>query len=257
MPEITKLCLFPIKSLDRVEVEQAQLLAGGALMHDREFAIVDGQDKFVHAKRTEKVHLLRSHFDLSTRTITLQASDIPPVTFHVDHGRAALAAWFSQYFGYPVTLKQNLHMGFPDDKVASGPTLVSVASLEAIATWFDLSLEEVRQRFRANIEIDGVPAFWEDQLFGEPGQPRSFQIGDVRFLGINPCARCVVPTRNPWTGDRISDFQQQFVAKRQATLPVWANSKQFNHFYRLTVNTQVPVTEAGKVLTIGDELKID
>lgn len=258
MPYLAKILIFPIKSLDGVEVTQASLWDGGALAHDREFAIVDQHGKFVNGKRTHKVHLLRSKFNLAARTVTLSIQDeTEQQTFHLDDDRADLAKWLSHYFGYPVTLQQNQHMGFPDDTDASGPTLVSTATLKTIAAWFPgLTLDEVRWRFRTNLEIEDAPAFWEDQLFGEADQLIPFQIGAVQLFGSNPCQRCIVPTRDPLTGKPYPNFQKAFIAHRRATLPSWASPSRFNHFYRLTLNTKVPASEAGKTLRVGDTVML-
>jgi len=254
MPYLSKILIYPIKSLDGVEVTTAQILEGGAIAHDREFALVDEQGEFIHAKRTEKIHSLRSRFDLSARTVTLRIEGQgQSYGFHLDGDRLALESWLSDYFGTRILLQQNLHMGFPDDTTASGATVVAVESLRAIASWFPgMTLEEVRQRFRANLEIEDAPAFWEDQLMSEPGQLLPFQIGDVTFLGSHPCARCIVPTRNPWIGERDRHFQKEFAAQRKATLPTWAKPSRFDHFYRLTLNTQVLTSEAGKTLRLND-----
>lgn len=259
MATLTKILIYPIKSLDAVEVTEATLLPGGALTHDREFAIVDQQGRFVNGKRTAKIHALRSTYDLSERTVTLwiQESDRPAETFHLDNDREALATWLSEYFGYTVTLQQNRSMGFPDDTDASGPTVVSVATLETVTSWFpELSVEEIRRRFRTNLEIAEVPAFWEDQLFREINQPVPFQIGPVQLLGNNPCQRCVVPTRDHLTGQQYANFQKKFTAQRQATLPDRVASSRFNHFYRLALNTKIPATEAGKVLQVGHTVTV-
>jgi hypothetical protein len=106
------------------------------------------------------------------------------------------------------------------------------------------------------LEIGGVPAFWEDRLFEREDRLVRFQIGDVSFLGVNPCQRCIVPTRDALTGESYSDFQKIFIAKRKETLPSWVDRSRFNHFYRLSVNTQIPPSEAGKVLQIGDRIKV-
>ncbi|MDB9310523.1 MOSC N-terminal beta barrel domain-containing protein [Aphanizomenon sp. CS-733/32] len=79
---------------------------------------------------------------------------------------------------------------------------------------------------------------------------------DVRFLGINPCQRCVVPTRDTYTGEAYPNFQKIFGQKRQATMPTYVNTAQFNHFYRLSVNTRVPVAEVGKIITLGSSIEI-
>jgi hypothetical protein len=211
------------------------------LKGDREFAIVDQAGKFVNGKRTAKVHLLRSSFDLAARTVSLGVEgSTERMVFNLEDDRSQLESWLSDYFGFSVQLLQNTETGFPDDLNAPGPTLISTATLAAVTGWFpELSLEQVRSRFRSNLEIDGVPAFWEDCLFRDADEPMPFSVGSVQFLGINPCQRCVVVTRDPQTGSAYPNFQKTFVAQRQATLPTWAATSRFNHFYRLAVNTRV------------------
>lgn len=257
-PHVAKLLLYPIKALDGVAVEQVTILTSGALKHDREFALYDASGNYVNGKRHSQVHLLRSQFDLTTGTLSLSLQGREGSTqFQLQQERHALEAWLGEYFGFPVQIQQNLEMGFPDDTASPGPTIVSTATLEAIASWYpDLTVEEVRRRFRANIEIGGVPAFWEDQLFTTAEQTIAFQIGAVKFTGVNPCQRCVVVTRNPDTGAAYSNFQKIFVARRRETLPDWVERSRFNHFFRVAVNTRLAPAEVGKVITIGDPLQI-
>ena len=258
-PYVSKLFIYPIKSLDRVEVKNVTILASGAIEKDREFAMFDEKDRFVNGKRNHLVHSLRSQFDLATKTVSLSEKDSNnQATFYLETERDALENWLSNYFAIPVRVKQNLTQGFPDDTASPGPTIISTATLEAIASWYPgLDVEEVRLRFRANIEIDGVPAFWEDRLFAEADTTVDFQIGDVQFMGVKPCQRCVVITRNPKTGEAYPNFQKTFIAKRQETLPAWAEKTRFNHFYRLAINTRVPATEAGKKINLEDVLKLE
>ena len=120
-----------------------------------------------------------------------------------------------------------------------------------------LSADDLRLRFRATLEINGVPAFWEDQLFGpEERSSVRFTIGDVHFEGSNPCARCPVPPRDPHTGATLDGFQKRFAQLRQATLPPWSPVDRFDHYYRLSTNTRVPSSEANKLLRQGDPLKV-
>lgn len=257
MPYLAKILLYPIKSLDGVEVKQARILASGALENDREFAIFDEQSKVVNGKRHSKIHLLRSQFDILNRTISLQIPNRESQKFHLDEERQALAATLSDFLGFAVMLKQNTLMGFPDDQNSPGPTVVSTATLIEVASWFpDLNVDQIRRRMRVNIEIGGVQPFWEDQLFTEQGDVVSFQVKDVLFFGVNPCQRCVVPTRNPDSGEAYPNFQKIFVQKREASLPNGVVLSQFNHFYRLSVNTRLPTSQAGKILQVGDEIEI-
>ena len=258
MPYLTQILIYPIKSLDGMAVNRATILKSGALMCDREFAIFDEQGRFVNGKRNPKVHLLRTSFDLDHRTVSLRVQGTEEThAFHLDEERSAIEAWLSNYFGKTVQLRQNPVQGFPDDTNASGPTIISTATIEAVTGWFsEISSDEMRRRLRANIEIADVPPFWEDQLFAKADDRVKFQIGSIQFEGINPCQRCVVPTRNSLTGEADKDFQKLFIAKRQETLPSWADASRFNHFYRLSVNTNIPESEAGKILQVGDEVRI-
>lgn len=254
LPYLANLFIYPIKSLDGVSVETATFLESGALKHDRKWAIFDEQGNFVNGKRNPKVHLLRSKFDANFRHISLQIQDTEQkANFSLDDERTALEAWLSDYFGFRVKFVQNTITGFPDDTNALGPTVISTATIEEVASWFSgVSVHEMRLRLRANLEIGGVPAFWEDQLFSEVGQSVHFQIGEVLFQGINPCQRCVVPTRDSKTGKATANFQKIFVTKRRDSLPSWTTPTRFNHFYKLSVNTRLAASEAGKVVRKGD-----
>lgn len=258
MPDLAQILIYPIKSLDGVAVTQAKILKSGTLQYDREFAIFDEQGRFVNGKRNPKIHLLRSSFDLNARTVSLQIQDTETTqVFHLDEERTALEAWLSHYFGKTVHLQQNIWQGFPDDTNALGPTVISTATIETVAGWFSqISADEMRRRLRTNVEIANVPPFWEDQLFGEADNIIQFQIGSIQFEGINPCQRCIVPTRNSFTGETSPDFQKIFVAKRQESLPSGVATSRFNHFYRLSVNTRIAESQADKILQVGNEVKI-
>lgn len=248
--------LFPIKSLDGIVVEEARITAGGILEHDRAYAILDRDGNVVNGKRTARVHQLRCAFDPSMREVRLWTGAEAPTRFRLDEP-APIGEWLSGFFEFPVSLHHDPEKGFPDDRVASGPTLTSEASLCAVREWYPaLTLDNIRRRFRANLELGGGAAFCEDQLFGPAGELKPFRIGEVRFAGHNPCQRCVVPARDPESGDPVSDFQRRFMQLREQQLPEWANAQRFNHFYRFAVNTSIPPSESGKRLRTGDELSL-
>ncbi|MBD2212349.1 MOSC N-terminal beta barrel domain-containing protein [Calothrix sp. FACHB-156] len=259
MPYLAKILLYPIKSFDGVEVENARVLASGTLEFDREFAIFDERGNFVNGKRHAKIHSLRAKFALSNRTLSLQipGSNLEQV-FHLDREKQALVATLSDFFGFPVKLQQNSVQGFPDDTKCLGPTVISTATLTEVASWFPgVTVEQMRRRMRANLEIGGVPAFWEDQLFSsQSDQTVSFRIGNVSFVGVQPCQRCVVPTRDPDSGLADAQFQKTFVKQRQVTLPDGVAISRFNHFYKLSVNTIASVSSFETMLQIGNEVAI-
>ena len=254
--KVAKVLIYPIKSLDGIECDRAVITSPGTLAFDRRWAIIDEKGKYVNGKRNPKIHQLRCQFDLATETITLSSQHLTPsLSFHLPTETDGINRWLSEYFQKPVFLQEKAEGGFPDDTDAYGPTIISTATLETVASWFaGLTVENARSRFRANIEINNVPPFWEDQLFSEGDNPVNFTIGSVKFQGINPCQRCVVPTRDPQTGEIYPQFQRTFTTQRQNTLPSWTYSSRFNHYYRLSVNTRILPSETGKVINIGDQL---
>jgi uncharacterized protein YcbX len=257
-PYLSRITIYPVKSLDGVSLPSVRILASGIIEHDRTLAMVDEQGKFVNGKRSPKAHRLRSHFDFVERMLTLRVQDTEhEYSFRLDTEREALNAWLSTYFDRAVTVVENTAAGFPDDLKALGPTVIGTATLQEVASWFPgLNEESIRRRFRANLEIGGVPAFWEDRLFAEEGSVVPFRIGDVLFNGINPCQRCAVPSRDPYTGEVFSHFQEIFARKRKEFLPSWSTPSRFNHFYRLSCNTRVPASEEGKRLRVGDHITL-
>lgn len=253
---LARIRVYPVKSLDALELVDVRIADGGALALDRRFALTDPDGAFVNGKRAEAVHRLRARYDADGTVVHLRFQGGAEATFRLDSDGDALAAWASSQLGRPLGWQRDDARGFPDDPEAWGPTVVSTASLEAVASWFPgLAVEDARRRFRANLELDGVPAFWEDRLFGAPGTTVSFRIGDVLFEGTNPCQRCVVPSRDPETGAPSPAFQKTFADRRRQHLPSWAERARFDHFYRFAINTRIARSEAGKRLRVGDELE--
>ena len=108
MPYLSRIFVYPIKSLDGVALTKAKVLKSGALEHDRELAIFDESGQFLNGKRNPKFHLLRTTFDFNSGTVCLQAQGSEQIqVFHIDEERTGLEAWLSDYFGLQVQLQQN------------------------------------------------------------------------------------------------------------------------------------------------------
>ena len=264
------------------------MLPAGALEHDRRWQLVDMEGRVVNAKRSPLFHALRAEFDLAgqggdvprlgTNLIhlaiapeALRAGAIPGVarlaglraaSFPLVPGPDGPCGWLSEALGIGVLLLERPDGGFPDDREASGPTLVSTATLATVGRWFGFDLAEARRRFRANLEIGDCDAFWEDALASParpelqpslldlgpdeptdpyadlpPPEPWAFTLGTVRFRATNVCRRCVVPTRDSRTGVVTEHFRDVFEARRARTLPAAVDASGWSHFYRLAINT--------------------
>ncbi len=253
MPHVAGLRVYPVKALEGMAVDRADITRGGTLEHDREYALVDSSGEPINGKRTPRVHELDVTFDPERHRLTVVADGESRV-FDLVADPDPAEAWFSAYFDEDVTITRDEDLGFVDRREA-GPSVVSTATLETVASWFDeLTVDSVRRRLRANIEIDGVPPFWEDRFVGEDAP--AFRAGDVRIEGVTPCGRCVVPTRDPDTGDALEGFQERFVERREATFPDWADRDAFDHYYSLMLIARVPDGRGDTSIQVGDDVDV-
>jgi uncharacterized protein YcbX len=227
---VARLRVFPFKALPGADIRAAALTRRGGLLHDREFALFD-ESGYVNGKRNADVDTLRVWYDdtLSSAAFTSVLNG-ERFVFDLDESPRKLEAWLARHFGKRVTVRRESDGGFPDDTAARGPTVISTATLAVVAGWFpELDTDSVRSRLRTNIEIDGVPAFWEDRLFCGTGTAVPFAVGETLLEGTNPCQRCVVPSRDPDTGSPITGFAKRVAEGRAATLPAWADATRFDH----------------------------
>jgi len=258
-PHLARVRVYPVKSLDPLERSRSSILPAGGLVGDRTYVVRDADGRAVNGKREPAVHGVDAVFEPGDDVCVLrdradeQAADA--FALADPDGREDAAAWFSECYGYPVTVERD-ESGVPDDATAPGPTVVSTATLAAVADWFDLPTAAIRRRFRANLEIGGVPAFWEDRLYADPDHVVRVRVGDASFLGMNPCARFVVSSRDSRTGTETPRFRETFVERREATLPAWADDSWYDHYYRLAVNTAVPEETVGESVAVGDPVEI-
>lgn len=258
-PRLARIQIHPIKSLDPVEIPSATIGPAGSLHLDRAWALYTRDGRVVAFSRNPALHRIRAAYAPDFTTVTLTAPphrpDLPPGTFRFPSETEPACKWFSQFLKQDIMVRHDPN-GIPDDLIANGPTIISTASLDTIAGWFPgLTTADARLRFRATLEIDGVPPFWEDQLFGaELRSVVRFRIGEVYFEGSYPCIRCPVPARDPHTGVDDVGFQKKFTHLRRTQLPPWSHAERFEHFYCVATNTRIPSTESNKPLKVGDAL---
>ncbi len=254
MGRLERIRVYPVKGFDGVDLERARLREGGTLAYDREFALFDDAGDVLNSKRTPRVHELATDFSTETGMLSVESPDGEREAFDLEGGRDRTSKWFSDYFEMDLTLRRNRTAGFVD-RPDMGPSVISTATIEAVASWFDeMTVESARRRVRANLEIAGVPAFWEDRFVG--ADATGFEIGDVRLEGATPCGRCVVPQRDPDTGEALPAFRERFVEKRRETFPEWADEAAFDHLYTLMLIARVPLPERGSTMAVGDEVRV-
>jgi uncharacterized protein len=255
---LSRITLHPIKSLPGVDVDQCRILPSGALEWDRRFALLGSEDQFVTAKSTSDLHQILASFDLSIPSVQIVlAGHRGSREFHLEHDLESLGDYLSCMLNRPIRIEQNSAAGFPDDTEAAGPTVISTATLQEIGGLFaTIPLDEMRRRFRTNLEISSVPAFWEDCLYGElDAQPVPFQIGDVTLGGVRPCRRCAVPGRHPETGEVSQAFAKVLAMFRKIKLSPNIATTHFFDYYRLATNTVLLDAGPEGVLRVGDPIR--
>jgi uncharacterized protein YcbX len=256
MPTLSRITIFPIKALDGVDLAAARVLPSGALEHDRRWAVVDGQGRFLNGKRTAAIHAIRAAYDEGLTRVTLSGAG-QLRSFHLPDEASGVADWIGAAVGVKCRLIEDTGGGFPDDGNAPGPTVIGAASLETVAGWFDgVDVAEMRRRIRANLEIDAAEPFWEDRLAEDGSGRRRFSIGHVGYRGRTICQRCIVPTRHSQTGAGDIGFAREFAERRARELPPWSPEDQFDHFYRLAINTAADWIPDGAMLRLGDQVAV-
>ena len=254
MAHIAGLRVYPVKGLDGEAVDRATLRPGGTLAGDRAFALVEDGDT-VNAKDFAALHEFRTDYDPESERLAVTGPDGDQREFDLRTELDAAGDWFAERLDSDLALaRADGENGFVD-RPNMGPSVVSTATLEAVASWFDdLDTEGVRRRLRANVEVGGVPAFWEDRFVGENAPP--FEAGGVLFEGVTPCNRCVVPSRDPDTGEPIEDFQKTFLEGRERTFPEWADWDAFDHYYAVMILARATDLGSDEVLAVGDDVVV-
>ena len=229
MYTLTEIWVYPIKSLGGISLSSAKAEARG-LQHDRRWMLVDEDGRFVSQREIPEMALLRTaiegaelrvfHKDKPLDTLCLPlektAADMEhvKVTIWDDQCMASLLPkpvndWFSVCLGQALRLvqmpestrrwadgryaPQGQHVSFADGYPF---LLVGQASLDDLNARLGLPLPI--NRFRPNFVFTGGKAFEEDSW-------ADFQIGDVHFRGVKPCARCIIPTTDQETALRAAE----------------------------------------------------
>jgi uncharacterized protein len=223
MPELklSQIWIYPVKSLGGISLTSSKVMPKG-LQYDRRWMLVDSDGKFL----TQRVHptmaLFKLTFDNDRLLIRYQGkslhltpgeklSDSMRVTIWDDVVSAyevniSYSEWFSQILGFPCKLvffpEQNERQVDPVYKV--NDEHVSLADAYPFLIIGQASLDDLNNRlsspvpmnrFRPNFVFTGGSAYEEDGW-------RNFTIGETNFIGVKPCARCVLTTVNQDTAEK-------------------------------------------------------
>lgn len=216
-PRVAALWRYPVKGLAGERLEQVALSAGALFPHDRQFALAHGSTRFdanapaylkpghFHQLKTqEKLAQLGLSFEPESGMLTLSRRGKPVVRGNAadQTGRLVLAQFFATFLGgsgrgVPKLVSAEGH-SFTDipERYVSLINLASVGDLERV-----VRAAVDPRRFRANIWLEGLPAWAESEWVG-----RTLALGpkggQVRLKAIEPISRCAATNVDPETAER-------------------------------------------------------
>ncbi len=210
---IKKIFRYPVKGLSAEPLDGATLTAGETIPGDRQYAIENGpigfdpaapayfpKQRFLMLMRNERLARLETRLDPATHTLKVRdGGTAVQGDLRSPQGRQRIEEFFAAFSadelrGPPKVLQAPGH-SFSDvaRKVVSIINLASVAAVEQL-----VGVPVDPLRFRANLYVEGWPAWDELELVG-----RTLALGGAaRARVIKRIERCAATNVEPGTGIR-------------------------------------------------------
>ncbi len=283
MPTLTHLFIYPIKSLGGISVTEAVVEEKG-FRYDRRFMLVTPTGEFITQRTNSRMALTDVAIDttadgtgvlrvwhrnepgnvlelpLTPEPLTL--IPIPVTIWDDEHVPAVVVSeaadrWFSATLKQPCRLvympettrravEENYVLNraqvpqerLPAVSFADGYPylLIGQASLDALNR--RLSSPVGMERFRPSLVVADSQPNEEDSWY-------RFQVGEVPFYGVKPCARCVLTTIDPETGERGKE-----------PLKTLATYRQYAHKILFGQNVLANASAGVVTLRVGDSVTV-
>lgn len=269
LPVLQEIRIYPIKSLGCIRLQEAVAEERG-FRYDRRWMLVvpdpnGGPWQFVTQRTVFPMALL----DVALTETTLQVwhrhrpedgLEIPLTleseetllatvwddTMPVRTVSAEADRWFSRTLGFPCRLVRmpDSTRREADSRYARPGDVVSFADGYPFLLIGQASLDELNgrltepvamARFRPNLVVSGSLPYAEDAW-------SRFIIGDLPFRGVKPCARCVLTTIHPETGERGQEPLKTLAAYRT--------------FNRKVLFGQNVIPDATGLVRVGDAVRV-
>lgn len=194
---------------------RARLVPGQGFPGDRLFAVEDGpcgfdpaapafvpKGRFAVLARIAEVAKARTAYDVETGVLQAGAAGAPDFEGRLtdEAGKTAFAAWLSSLLGDaargPLRVVDGAGHRFLDHPKGH-VSILNLASVRDLAARLGRSVDPLR--FRANLHVDGWPAWAENDWAG-----RDMALGEARARVFAPI-RCAAPGVDPITAKRDID----------------------------------------------------
>ncbi|WP_432484098.1 MOSC domain-containing protein [Kineococcus esterisolvens] len=216
---VEALHVYPVKGLSPQPLHEVELSAGRALPFDRVLALARPGGEYAPGVRrgiskrqffvlVDEARLagLRTHLDTATGvfTVAVREHEVLRADLRTGEGVRRVLELFARVLDLPAgVLPVWAHeegRRFTDtapggDEAMELVSVLNLASVREFAGRVGAAVDPLR--FRANVHVDGLPAWSELDLVG-----RKFTLGGVRVRGEKPTVRCAATEVEPGTGRR-------------------------------------------------------
>lgn len=213
MPAVANLYRHPVKGFTPEALDEAVLAPGGWFPGDRMYAVENGpsgfdpvapvqipKQKFTVLMRQATLARVRTRWDEQADTLTA-AFDDETMTFDLGdaEARAAFTERLAAFLGEGARGPLRLIDAGPRhrfmDSSRGRVSILNLASVRDLGERLGVTIDPLR--FRANIWVEGWPAWIENAMPGE-----TLVLGGVTLRGDKPIVRCAATEVDPVTGLR-------------------------------------------------------
>lgn len=210
---ITALYRHPVKGFTPERLDAVQLGVGAFFPCDRLFAVEDGPSGFDPAApawvsktaftvlaRLADVARVRTAYDDDTGILTVTADGRTPIRARLadEAGRRDFALWLTEFLGEaargPLKVVSAAGHHFTDHPEGQ-VSIINLASVRSLEERIGRPVDPLR--FRANLYVDGWPAWSENDAVGN-----TIRVGEAAAEVFKPIVRCAAPDVDPATGER-------------------------------------------------------
>jgi hypothetical protein len=239
----------PVKGFTPEPLNAVDLAPGEGFPFDRLYAVENGpsgfdpaapafvpKQKFTVLAHLPRVAAARTRYHEADGTLEATAPGLPPFfgSLATAEGRAAFEAWLAELLGddagHPLKVLEAPGQWRFTDHPQGQVSLVNLASVRDLSQRMGVELDPLR--FRANVYVEGWPAWAENQWVGE-----RLMLGWARAQVFKPIVRCAATHVDPTTAERDLDVVKAL----------------FDNYGDMFCGVYVTVTDAGR-LGLGDAI---
>ncbi|MDB5425284.1 MAG: hypothetical protein JWQ29_2700 [Phenylobacterium sp.] len=237
----------PVKGFTPEALPTVGLAPGEGFPHDRLYAVENGpcgfdpaapaftpKQKFTVLAHIPKVAAVRTRFDAAGATLHAAAPGAREFLGSLadDAGREGFAAWLTEVLGEdvrgPLRVVEAPGAWRFTDHPQGQVSLINLASLRDLGQKMGVELDPLR--FRANVYVEGWPAWAENDWAG-----KRLMLGWAQAEVFKPIVRCAAIHVDPTTAERDLDVTKAL----------------FDHYGHMSCGVYVRITAAG-ALSLGD-----